>query len=119
MVPVAAGVGEIVWRRRRARKGRPRKPEGPPSRNSSKTKYSWLMYTKLSRCLGAIVLLGGGRVAMGQDPVRLPGVIVKAPIEKPGPRALAGAARDTFAIGIDSVEISIPELKLRAFTDGG
>lgn len=55
---------------------------------------------------------------MGQDPVRLPGVIVKAPIEKPGPRALAGAARDTFAIGIDSVEITIPELKLRAFTDG-
>lgn len=55
---------------------------------------------------------------MGQDPVRLPGVVVKAPIEKPGPRALAGVARDTFAIGIDSVEISIPDLKLRALTDG-
>ena len=76
------------------------------------------MYTKLSRCLAAVVLVGSGRVALGQDPVRLPRVIVKAPIEKPGPRALAGVARDTFAIGIDSVEISIPELKLRAFTDG-
>lgn len=64
----------------------------------------------------SVSLSVAGRAA-AQDPVRLPGVVVKAPMEKPGPRALAGVARDTFAIGIDSVEISIPELKLRAFTD--
>jgi hypothetical protein len=77
------------------------------------------MYTKLSRCLllgGALIC--GARVAIAQDPVRLPGVVVKAPIEKPGPRALAGVARDTFAIPIDSVEISIPDLKRRAITGG-
>lgn len=76
------------------------------------------MYTKLTRCLSAVALLAAARVAMGQDPVRLPGVVVKAPVEKPGPRALGGVARDTFALPIDSVEISIPDLKRRALTDG-
>src|SRR4051812_246882 len=73
------------------------------------------------RLPAAIILaasLGTSRRAAGQDPVRLPGGVVEGPVGKTGARALAGGARDTFAIGIDSVEISIPQLKLRAFTDG-
>jgi hypothetical protein len=64
------------------------------------------------------LVLAGARAAKGQDPVRLPGMVVKAPIEQPGPRALAGIVRDTFALPIDSVEISIPDLKRRVATDG-
>lgn len=71
----------------------------------------------VARLLMILSVLAISRKAVAQDPVRLPGVVVKAPMDKPGPRVLAGVARDTFAIGIDSVEISIPELKLRAFTD--
>jgi len=76
------------------------------------------MYTKarLRLALAAALLSGLSAVARAQEPVRLPGVIVKAPIEKPGARALAGVARDTFATPIDSVEITIPDLKRRAIT---
>ena len=77
------------------------------------------MYTKVSQwVLLAGTLLGGANVVLAQDPVRLPGVVVKAPIEKPGPRALAGVARDTFTTPLDSVEITIPDLKRRALTGG-
>jgi hypothetical protein len=75
------------------------------------------MSVRIARLLIVVAGLTICRRAAAQDPVRLPGVVVKAPIEKPGPHALAGVARDTFAIGLDSVEITIPELKLRAFTD--
>jgi hypothetical protein len=77
------------------------------------------MYAKLARYSAAAgLVLGVATVAAGQEPVRLPGVVVRAPIEKPGPRALAGVVRDTFALPIDSVEVSIPDLKRRAATDG-
>lgn len=77
------------------------------------------MYTKIARCSVAVAMFVGlgGRQARAQDPVRLPGVRVTAPIEKPGPRALGGVATDTSANPIDSVEISIPNLKVRVFTD--
>lgn len=76
------------------------------------------MYTKLSRWLIAAALLGVPSLATAQDPVRLPEVIIKAPMEKPGARALVGVARDTFATPIDGVEITISELKRRALTNG-
>jgi len=77
------------------------------------------MYTKLCLWISAGALIcASSAVALAQDPVRLPGVVVKAPIDKPGPRALVGVARDTFTTPIDSVEISIPQLKRRATTQG-
>jgi hypothetical protein len=79
------------------------------------------MYTKLATWLAVVTtaaILANPSVATAQDPVRLPRVQVTAPMEKPHAHAIVGVVRDTFAIGIDSVEITIPELKLRAFTDG-
>jgi hypothetical protein len=51
-----------------------------------------------------------------QDPTRLPVVVVNAVPDAPGPRKMVGVVRDTFAIPIDSVEISIVKLRRRAFT---
>jgi hypothetical protein len=78
------------------------------------------MYTKPSRwiAIAGALMCAASAAARAQDPVRLPGVVVKAPIEKPGPRALVGIARDTFATPIDSVEITLPDLKKRAITLG-
>lgn len=75
------------------------------------------MYTKLSTLLAVAAALSFVSRASAQQPTKLPAVVVKAPVEKPGPKAVAGVARDTFAIGIDSVEISIPSLQRRVFTD--
>ena len=77
------------------------------------------MYTKLSTTLALAIGLGFVSSAQlrAQQPTKLPAVVIKAPVEKPGPKAVAGVARDTFAIGIDSVEISIPSLQRRVFTD--
>jgi hypothetical protein len=77
------------------------------------------MYTKIARCSVAVAMFAGlaASRARAQDPVRLPGVRVTAPLDKPGPRALGGIATDTSANPIDSVEISIPTLKVRVFTD--
>jgi hypothetical protein len=76
------------------------------------------MTPRVARSLLILTALAAARRAAAQDPVRLPGVVVEAPMEKAGPRTLVGVARDTFAIGLDSVEISIPELKRRVLTDG-
>jgi len=51
-----------------------------------------------------------------QDPTRLPAVVVNAVPDLPGPRKMTGVVRDTFAIPIDSVEISIVALERRAFS---
>lgn len=76
------------------------------------------MYTNRATTLTALFVLGFASAALAQDPVRMPAMVVKAPVDKPGPRALSGVVRDTFALTIDSVEISIPSLQRRAFSDG-
>lgn len=73
------------------------------------------MHTKLSTALLAAVVLV--QAAHAQQPTRLPGVVITAPVDKPGPRVLAGVVRDTFAVAIDSVEITIPSLQRRTHTD--
>lgn len=52
---------------------------------------------------------------MGQDPVRLPGVQITAPMEKPHAHAIVGVARDTAAVPIEGAELSIVDLKRRVF----
>jgi len=75
------------------------------------------MYTNLTYVLAVAGLaLGSADVAMSQNPVRLPGVQVTAPIAQPGPNALVGIVRDTFALPIDRAEVSIIDLKQRVFT---
>lgn len=68
-----------------------------------------------------IVVLGVLAIARhplrAQDPTRLPAVVVNAVPDPPGPRKMTGVVRDTFAIPIDSVEISIVKLQRRAFTE--
>jgi hypothetical protein len=44
-------------------------------------------------------------------------MVVKAPVDKPGPNQVAGVVRDTFAIPISGVEITIPDLQRRALSD--
>ena len=56
------------------------------------------------------------RPLRAQNPTRLPVVVVNAVPDPPGPRKMTGVVRDTFAIPIDSVEISIVKLQRRAFT---
>jgi len=51
-----------------------------------------------------------------QPPARLPAVVVKAAPDPPGPRKLAGVVRDTGALALDSVEVSIVSLQRRVFS---
>src|SRR3954466_7100446 len=74
-----------------------------------------VMYTK--RLLVVFAGPVGASAAPAQDPARLPAVVVKAPVEKPGPNQVAGVVRDTFALPIQGVEISIPSLQRRALSD--
>ena len=56
------------------------------------------------------------RTAVAQDPVKLPGVIVKAAPIPPGPRLMTGVVRDTAEFTLDGAEVSIPRLQRRAFS---
>ena len=52
------------------------------------------MYTRPANYLVAVALvLAGARAAKGQDPVRLPGMVVKAPIEQPGATTVCSSIR--------------------------
>jgi hypothetical protein len=63
----------------------------------------------------ALVVACAARVE-AQQPARLPAVVVNAAPDPPGPRKIAGIVRDTSAIPIDSVEVSIVSLQLRTFS---
>ena len=54
--------------------------------------------------------------ARAQDPVRLPGVVVKAKPAPPGPKLFVGTVKDTLANPLEGVEITIPALQKRLFT---
>jgi hypothetical protein len=58
----------------------------------------------------------GTRVANAQQPARLPAVVVNAAPDRPGPRKMAGVVRDTSAVALDSVEVSISSLQRRVFS---
>jgi hypothetical protein len=67
--------------------------------------------------IGSVCLLAIAHHSLhAQDPTRLPAVVVNAAPDPPGPRKLTGMVRDTSAIPLDSVEVSIPSLQRRAFT---
>jgi hypothetical protein len=57
-----------------------------------------------------------GRGARAQQPARLPAVVVNVAPDLPGPRKIAGVVRDTSAIALDSVEVSIVSLQRRTFS---
>jgi hypothetical protein len=56
------------------------------------------------------------RVVAAQQPTRLPAVVVNAAPDPPGPRKLVGVVRDTSAVPIDSVEVTIASLQRRVYT---
>jgi hypothetical protein len=58
----------------------------------------------------------GSHAVLAQQPTRLPAVVVNATPDRPGPRKMAGVVRDTFAIALDSVEVSIVALQRRVFS---
>ncbi|HEY9226682.1 MAG TPA: carboxypeptidase regulatory-like domain-containing protein [Gemmatimonadaceae bacterium] len=62
----------------------------------------------------------GQRMGAQEPPVRprqLPAVVVSARPDPPGPRKMSGMVRDTAATPIDRVELSIPQLQRRAFSN--
>ncbi len=63
----------------------------------------------------ALLSIAVAGVARAQDPVRLPGVQITATMEKPHAHAIIGVARDTGAVPIEGVELSIVDLKRRVF----
>ncbi|HEY4305445.1 MAG TPA: carboxypeptidase regulatory-like domain-containing protein [Gemmatimonadaceae bacterium] len=65
--------------------------------------------------LVALLSIAVAGVARAQDPVRLPAVQTTAAMEKPHARAIVGIARDTGAVPIEGVELSIVDLKRRVF----
>jgi len=77
------------------------------------SRLSSLAATLAARGLIGIALLLAARDAFAQDPVRLPGMQVVAPLEKPHAHALIGIVRDTSAMTIADAEISIVDLKRR------
>lgn len=66
--------------------------------------------------IGALLSLTAPRVSSAQQPTRLPAVVVHAAPDKPGARKVAGVVRDTSAVAIDSVEVSIVSLQRRVFS---
>jgi hypothetical protein len=64
--------------------------------------------------LSTLALASGAAAA--QEPTRLPAVVVNAAPERPGPRKVAGVVRDTAAVALDSVEVSITSLQRRVFS---
>ena len=77
-----------------------------------------MAYEDSSRLLGSIVasVLICPSIAVAQQPTRLPVVVVNAAPDRPGPRKVAGVVRDTAAIALDSVEVSITSLQRRVFS---
>jgi hypothetical protein len=55
-------------------------------------------------------------IAAAQQPTRLPAVVSVATPDPPGPRKIAGIVRDTGAVPVEKVEITIPALSRRAFS---
>jgi hypothetical protein len=55
--------------------------------------------------------------AAAQDPVRLPGMVVKAAPPPPGPKIFAGIVRDTDETPLEGVEIIIPGLRKRVLSN--
>ena len=64
----------------------------------------------------SVALYLSAHAALAQQPTRLPPVVVSGVPDLPGPRRIAGIVRDTFAIPLDSVEISIAKLQRRLFS---
>ena len=56
------------------------------------------------------------RAVFAQQPTRLPAVVVNAAPDKPGARKIGGVVRDTAALALDSVEISVTSLQRRVFS---
>lgn len=72
---------------------------------------------RLRRIAAGLVVSIGIPAGAAMAQVRLPGVVVSAPVDKPGARLLVGVVRDTSQFAIDSAEVTIPELKRRLMSD--
>jgi hypothetical protein len=68
--------------------------------------------------LAAALLTLASTKSWSQDPVRLPEMIVKANIDKPGAKKLVGLVVDTGGVPIPDAEVTIPGLARRLFTRG-
>jgi hypothetical protein len=75
----------------------------------------WTLLPMTRTLLVALLSIALAGVARAQDPVRLPSVQITATMEKPHARAIIGVARDTGAVPIEGVELSIVDLKRRVF----
>lgn len=70
-----------------------------------------------SMLASGMLLLGiAAQFALAQDPVKLPGVVINAAPDLPGPRRLTGVVRDTSELTLDEAEVSIPSLQRRTFS---
>lgn len=76
------------------------------------------MYTvpRVRLWLLSVLAVGAPAVASAQDPVRLPGVVVKAKPAPPGAKLFVGTVKDTLANPLEGVEVTIPGLKKRVFS---
>ena len=68
--------------------------------------------------LAAALLMMVAATVRAQDPVTLPEMIVKAKIDKPGPKLLVGLVVDTAGVPIADAEVTIPGLAKRLYTRG-
>lgn len=75
-------------------------------------------FRRLAHSAAVVVVLAciEGGSADAQDPVRLPGVTVKASAPLPGPRLLTGIVVDTAGNTIAGAEVTIPELQRRLYS---
>src|SRR5689334_9983141 len=98
--------------------------EGRPARGCAAGSCARICHTQLyaMRMIhGGILLVAALAMivlpAAAQDPVRLPGVSVRAAPPAPGPKLFAGIVRDTEATPLEGVEITIPELQRRVLSN--
>jgi hypothetical protein len=75
------------------------------------------MRTRQLLALSLSLVIAATAAAGAQDPVRLPGMVVKAAPPPPGPKLFAGIVRDTDATPLEGVEIIIPELGKRVLSN--
>jgi len=68
----------------------------------------------LPALLAALAIVPAARA---QDPVRLPGIVVRALVDKPGANIIHGVVRDTSAFAIEGVEITIASRQKRVISD--
>jgi hypothetical protein len=66
-------------------------------------------------CLASVAIIIAPRAAAAQDPVKLPGVVIKAAPNGPGPRLMTGVVRDTAEFTLEGAEVSIAKLQRRTF----